>query len=296
MGKVVFDYLPGGPREEAWSFQVSAFGESTISPHQAYPPTGHPSDHAFSWNEGRILSSLQVVFISKGKGSFETKISGWHPVNPGHCFLILPGVWHRYRPDPAIGWTEHWFELSGRLLEEWLRQGLLETASPIILARNTAELAAEFRTFGKIALRKDAGYRPVLAAKALSILTSLLAEVPDSAENSYSWDLEKAHRLLRQHLSEKLSMHDIARRLSVSYPTFLRQFRSETGMSPKQYAEQMRLAHAQQLLSSTSLGLKEIAARLHYSSAFHLSRQFKLKFGTPPSVWRKERIFPKASP
>ena len=287
--ELFFDYLPSGPMEEAWGLHVSAYGQGVIAPRQPYPPAGHPSGHDFSWREGRVLSALQVVLISKGQGVFETRTSGPIRVRPGSCFLVLPGVWHRYRPDPAKGWTEHWVELNGRIVEEWLRSGLLEMASPVIVPPAQLNLRAEFQSLIKIARAKRPGYRPVLAAKAWAILSAIVAEASVSSSHPPNPDLQATHHLLSQQMTEGISMADIARCLSMSYSTFHRQFRKATGLSPKHYAEQMRLAHAQQLLASTRLGLKEIAARLHYSSPFHLSRQFKLRYGMAPTQWRRKQ-------
>ena len=283
--KVAFDYLPCGPREEAWGWHVSALGHGTIRRGQPYPPPGHPADHAFSWEKGRVLSALQVVFLSEGSGTFESRISGVQRVRPGTCFLILPGIWHRYRPDPATGWTEHWFELDGRLVAEWLRSGVFETASPVVHLPKRAALLAEFRLLQEAALRKNPGYRPVLATKALGLLTTILAEAPLPAE-TYSHALQTSHHLLHRHVTEKLPIREIARQLALSYPTFHRQFREATGLSPKQYAEQIRHAQAEQLLAASTLSIKEIAARLGYHSAFHFSRQFKIRRGMAPSLWR----------
>lgn len=283
--KVDFDYLPCGPREEAWGWHVSALGHGTIARRQPYPPPGHPADHAFSWEKGRVLSAMQVVLISAGGGTFESKEGGVQRVRPGTCFLILPGIWHRYRPTPATGWTEHWFELDGRLVGEWLREGVLETTSPVVQLRKRGALLPELRQLQETARQKAPGYRPVLAAQALGILTAVLAEAPLAED--YSHALQTSHHLLHRHVTERLPIREIARQLSLSYPTFHRQFREATGLSPKQYAEQIRQAQAEQLLASTHLSIKEIAARLHYHSAFHFSRQFKLRRGVSPLGWRQ---------
>ncbi len=83
-----------------------------------------------------------------------------------------------------------------------------------------------------------------------------------------------------------MRIKQIARDLGVCYPTLHRHFNAETGLSPKQYFEQVRLARAAELLTASRLSIKEIAASLGYYSAFHFSHHFKLNKGMAPSIWR----------
>ena len=62
-------YLVKGDTEEKWGFWVNTVGYSKTKPHHLYPTAAsHPADHAFNWNNGRIVNGWYVVFITKGKG------------------------------------------------------------------------------------------------------------------------------------------------------------------------------------------------------------------------------------
>jgi len=67
---------------------------------------------------------------------------------------------------------------------------------------------------------------------------------------------------------------------------FRQVFRQVTGQSPKRYYNSLRLEHAAQLLLSTPLSVTQVADRLGFSSAFHLSRAFRGRYGVPPSEYR----------
>lgn len=64
-------------------------------------------------------------------------------------------------------------------------------------------------------------------------------------------------------------------------------FRRATGLSPKQYYDRLRLEHAAGLLTGSALTCAQIADRLGYSSAFHLSRLFNRRYGVSPSRYRR---------
>jgi AraC-like DNA-binding protein len=76
--------------------------------------------------------------------------------------------------------------------------------------------------------------------------------------------------------------------LGVSYSSFRRAFRKETGLSPWQYLMSVRLNRARRLLSSRGTKLESVAAAVGFSSAFHLSAAFKKAYGVSPGNWRKQ--------
>ncbi|MFZ2655412.1 MAG: AraC family transcriptional regulator [Victivallales bacterium] len=83
-----------------------------------------------------------------------------------------------------------------------------------------------------------------------------------------------------------LSIATLAKKAYLSEGRFRQVFINATGISPKSYYENLRLNRALSWLRDTEMKLSEIAARLHYSSAFHFSRAFKKHFGKPPSDFR----------
>ena len=59
------------------------------------------------------------------------------------------------------------------------------------------------------------------------------------------------------------------------------------GIPPMQYLAQWRMQLAATLLSTTSLGLAEIADRVGYGSETALSRAYKRWVGVAPADWRR---------
>ena len=99
--------------------------------------------------------------------------------------------------------------------------------------------------------------------------------------------LRAGHYLAEYH-AEALDMREVASRLGVSYSSFPRSFVRETGLSPWQYVMRLRIERARRLLSSGDAKLEDIALRIGFSSAFHLSTAFRQAEGIAPSVWRKK--------
>src|ERR1700743_3343576 len=119
--------------EETWGFYLTTVGYSRIEANQEYPHNqGHPLTHSFTWNKGRILNGYYLVFISKGKGTFESALSPSAEILPGSCFFLFPGVWHRYKPDAESGWEEYWIGFRGSYPDALMNQGFFSASAPVV--------------------------------------------------------------------------------------------------------------------------------------------------------------------
>lgn len=274
-----FEYLPVGPRESVWTLSVTAVGRTRIAPGAPYPPPRHPEDHSFTWERGRILSAFQIVAISEGTGLLELKSQSWK-LSTGCVFVLAPGTWHRYRPDLETGWTEEWIELRGTTLQVWLAAGILDIA-PINM-RTVNPFWKWFEELHALCVSHPQGYRAIAAGIGMTLLASVIAESEGTSRTS---ELTTTLRAARKLLMEGQGVDAIARSLGISYPTFFRQFKKATGLSPKEYAREVRLARAEELLSGSSLSVKEIASRLGYFSASHFSLEFRKGRGVSPAAW-----------
>ena len=77
-----------------------------------------------------------------------------------------------------------------------------------------------------------------------------------------------------QHLSEDLTVESLAERIGMSSRHFTRVCLRETGMNPGQFVDRMRVEAAQQMIDSSSRGLKEVADSCGFQSADTMRRTF----------------------
>jgi transcriptional regulator GlxA family with amidase domain len=77
-----------------------------------------------------------------------------------------------------------------------------------------------------------------------------------------------------QHLREHLTVESLAERVGMSARHFTRVCLRETGMNPGQFVDRMRVEAAQQMIDSSSRGLKEIADSCGFQSADAMRRTF----------------------
>jgi transcriptional regulator GlxA family with amidase domain len=77
-----------------------------------------------------------------------------------------------------------------------------------------------------------------------------------------------------EHLREDLTVESLADRIGMSARHFTRVCLRETGMNPGQFVDRMRVEAAQQIIDSSSRGLKEIADSCGFKSADAMRRSF----------------------
>lgn len=285
-----FRYLPYLPEADDWGIAVTAGGRVRSAAGAPYPPAGHPADHQLGWTEGRVLGAWQIVFISSGHGRFESTTSHLARVEAGTAMLLFPGVWHRYAPDPATGWSERWIELRGPVLKRLQRAGVLSPDAPLRTLGKAREVEALFSRIHDRLQEPGGGFDPEMSAWALQLLAQLHAVTRRrTAAAPMARVIARAERLLAERIDAPVSMSALARELGVAYSHFRREFKTRTGLPPKQYLLRLRLDKARRLLGNTTESVKTVADQLGFNSPFHLSAAFKNEFGVAPALWRRGR-------
>ena len=284
-------YLTITPQEEAWGFYVTTVGYSKTDPNQVYPHNQeHPLTHSFTWNKGRILDGYYLVFISKGKGDFESALSQPTSITAGTCFFLFPGVWHRYRPDLKSGWEEYWIGFKGNYPDYLMNKGFFKSDFPVVSPGLNDTLLTLIRKILDQVSSATLGYHQVISGITLEILGLVHALSTHTEDNKDVDDqsVERAKFYLRENLESPLDMKLLIKEMPMSYSKFRKMFKQATGESPNQYHLNLRLDKARELLNSTHLNVTEVAYSLGFESVFYFSKLFKKKNGVSPKSYREK--------
>ncbi len=91
---------------------------------------------------------------------------------------------------------------------------------------------------------------------------------------------------IRQRPGERYLVRELATRLHCTIDHFIRLFRAHRGVTPGEFIIQCRIQAAQNLLSSSSMTISQIADHLGYCNPFFFSKQFRKQTGLSPRVFR----------
>jgi transcriptional regulator GlxA family with amidase domain len=92
---------------------------------------------------------------------------------------------------------------------------------------------------------------------------------------------------IAEHLESRLSVEDLAARMSMSLRNFERVFTREVGTTPSQYVLQMRVEAARRQLERTDGGLKHVASAAGFGSVDVMRRAFVRLLGITPRRYRE---------
>jgi len=278
--------------EKRWGFYVNTVGYAKVGPNVNYPNNrDHPADHSFTWDKGRILDSYYIVYITKGEGLLESARSRSTRIKAGTCFLLYPGVWHRYKPHPHSGWEEYWVGFNGDYPDELMKKDIFTPENAFIDAGLNEELLQLFHILIRTVSLAEVGYRQSVTGITLQILSLLNAisryQITDTSQQSKL--ISKAKFLLQESIENPINLETMVKELPMGYSSFRKTFKALTGISPNQYHLELRLEKAKELLTSTNLTVNEVAYQTGFSSIFYFSRLFKNKNGLPPKAFREQK-------
>ena len=205
------------------------------------------------------------------------------------AFVLLPKVWHRYRPDPDTGWTESWLEAQGPIVNGLLAKGIFVIEDAVRPGALAAGLDVALEAVHLLARTAGPSFNPELAARTFGVLAAWTRAGKDQLESTHvRRAVLAAERHLAERYAEPINMEALARKLGVAYSHFRRAFLAYTGFSPWRFVVHLRLTQARRLLAGSDATLDDLAERLGFSSGFHLSAAFKNAYGISPYRWRSQ--------
>ena len=282
-------YLLATERDAQWGLTVSTVGFEHILPGDPYPTKGHADGYYFDCSKGRTLNEYQLLYNPEGEGIFQSTNQRPVRLKPGDMFLLFPGEWHTYRPDPAIGWKSYWIGFRGRNMDDRVRAGFLTPTRPVYHVGYSFTLEGLYRRAYEAAL-EEAAFSQQLMAGIVNHLIGLMYSLERNRQlsrNRLQVDMvSRARMRIRESLESDLTIQQIAEELGVSYSNLRKLFKEHTGLSPATYQQELRLLRAKELLTTTQLSIKEIAYRLNFESPDYFSAKFKAKMGQKPSELR----------
>lgn len=102
-----------------------------------------------------------------------------------------------------------------------------------------------------------------------------------------AWAERRCLELMRERLSEDISLEELAAEARLSPFHFARMFKQSVGVPPRVHLTQLRMEKARDLLETTDLPITEIAEEVGYSSNQVLARVFMKHHRMSPSEYRR---------
>jgi AraC-like DNA-binding protein len=281
-------YLVTNAADQLWKHYINSVGTQTIAPHQAYPPSNHPTRYLFNTKYGRVLDEYQILYITHGKGTFASASCSKRAVKEGDAFILFPEEWHSYCPDPDSGWTEYWIGFNGEIVDQWVKDGFFTKENPIFNIGLNEELIILYKRAIIIAEAQEACYQQALSGIACNILGMLiyLSKNRSFIGSDIAAQIDKAKIAIHENIST-INPEALAKMTCMSYSAFRKSFKEYTGFAPSQYILEVKMKTAKEMLTNTSATVKEIAYELGYDNKDYFFTVFRKLTGTTPTLYRR---------
>ncbi len=284
-----YKYLVSSPHDVEWGITVNTVGKESVPPgYHTYPPrSGHPDSFYFTPSEGRQLDSYQLLYITRGRGSFYTAPDVCINIKEGDMLMLQPHRWHSYFPDRRTGWQEYWIGFEGINIDTRFKNNFFHREQTIYRVGVQDSIVKLYEQAIEVAMEEKAACQQYLAGIANLILGMTMYYSQNCRFDDLSAErIDRAKVIIRERLLQDVSPEEVASAVNMSYSWFRKLFKDYTGLSPAHYILELKIRQAKDLLSTTRQSIKEIAYRLNFDDIPYFSKVFKKYTGLSPQSYR----------
>lgn len=241
---------------------------------------------------GRVLDSLVMILVLRGRGMFEDWMGRSHRVQAGSLIILQPNLKHSVAQDPDGQWVEFYIHCPTLFYQAMRQLNLLPADGVLYEPGVNANLLARYEEFFQFLRGITPDDWPVLWAKCHTLLADLIQRdrLSQRETSSIRQQMLQAAALLADQSEHRLSLPELAKKMGMGYESFRKHFKREIGLSPGEHRIRKRMELAQQLLIEHRLSSKEVAYRLGYADPFTFSKQFAQYVGQSPTAFRREQL------
>jgi AraC-like DNA-binding protein len=283
-------YITQNDVTNAWGINCTTTGFQKVPPNALYPLQQHPRGYIFKKEIGRVLNEYQLIYITRGKGTFVDSTHEPVSVKAGAIIFIVPGEWHSYYPDPSTGWDEYWVGFTGTQMADIMASGFFPQHTSVNNIGINTRLISCFEDVNMIATDERSGFQQYLSGLIQHMvgLIYFVCRNQEFDDSPIAGKIAQARQLMQDNIGRTYSPSDVARELGFGYTWFRRAFKHYVGISPHQYQLQLLHLRAKELLTDFRTSISEISFELGFDNLSQFSTFFRKNEGISPSEYRKQ--------
>jgi AraC family L-rhamnose operon regulatory protein RhaS len=274
---------------------------------------GLPLLEHFGYNDFREADPLgwhahagfEFVFLAEGAATYEIEPSGPFSLSGGQFILTLPGARHRAENDMNAPCRMFWMVFDPAAPEAIQNTPLREVDLIRIagccrragncrrhLTRALSQRLTELRALIQAIAHEPAG--PLDLARLRTLMCQLLLDtVPlleADAPTPPAAAVTEAIDYMRVNLGRPLRAPEIARHIGFSVSRFHQMFKDQTGQTPADYLQRLRIEQAERYLTETQTPIVRIALDCGFCSSQYFARVFARHTRKSPTQFRREAV------
>jgi AraC-like DNA-binding protein len=231
-----------------------------------------------------------MIYTTEGQGELQVGRRRW-PLDPGTLSGFSPGSPHRYQSDPVRPMEQLFVTFQGPGASRLFSQSGLEN----LPAQRVGDAPAFLALFEQLLQTgMEHGSRAqAICGNFLHIILLKLAEgsLVQSPQRPGAWQTyQTCQRYLNTHFTLIKTPAEVAEACDIDVRYLAALFKRFGTASPQQTLLRLKLMHAADLLLTTPLPIKDVAARVGFEDPYHFSRRFKQFFTNSPKQYRADHL------
>ncbi|KRL89010.1 AraC family transcriptional regulator [Lactobacillus kalixensis] len=225
-----------------------------------------------------------IHFVKEGCGTLEIGEHKFH-VHKNQCFIVPKGYVSVYTADQQNPWEYSWVGFLGIQSDRYVEY-LLNNGTFVFDISDATSYEKEIRKIINLPHNSLASALKV-SGITYSIFGSLMDELNPVQIKTHNSVATLAKRYIDLNYSDAIKVRDVANFLGVNVNYLSDAFKKETGKSPKQYLNNLRIKKSQNLLATTENSIIVVANSVGFKDSLAFSKMFKAKTNYSPTAYRK---------
>jgi len=239
----------------------------------------------------RPEGSLDCVLHYCVDGQGWCELAGRRFSIPSETVLLIPaGVPHGYGAAEGDPWSIYWIHFTGRAAADYCRLLDASPESPVFRLACSQEirsaLEATYRAMDNVHAYSQLAAATGALARFLTLANTQRGSLNQRARSAEA-NVRATAEFMAENLAGRYSLKLLAQMAHMSAQHYCHLFKAQHGFSPIEYFNRLKIQRARELLSGTSVQVREIARSLGFEDPYYFSRLFRRIVGVSPAQYRR---------
>lgn len=271
---------------------------------------GHQHNDPSAWCGDRVIGDFELIYIIDGQSDITIANKNFQ-CEQGDIILIPPFTKHKILTPSHNLHNNYWihFDVEPFYRHEEFTNALTYNEDSIhsnnnhqymVHIGNVPELLTLYELLEKELSHPQLGFKTFFNTILVQIVTLLLRynlissptlfkliETPICLTSNENNIIDKSIQYTYNNMSDNIRINDLCEYLHVSESYLFKSFSKLLKLPPNQFIQLIKIKHAEQLMKTTTLSIKEISDLIGFSSPYYFSHVFKKHYHVSPREYQR---------
>lgn len=240
-------------------------------------------------NRQQAINQFVLIYCVDGSGWY--RIDGQeYKVSKNQFFILPAGQPHAYGADQDNEWTIYWIHFRGNLASIYAQGAQQPQEINISL---TSRVSERHNIFEEMFHTLEQGQDVEHLRYSSSLLHHYLASMRYVKQYRQAVKKEEttnvvdaAIHYMKENIENRITIQDVIKYIGYSYSRFATLFKQQTGKSPLNYLNHLKIQRSCVLLKKTNMKINQICYKIGIDDSLYFSRLFSKTMGMSPRDYR----------